>query len=162
MPPTLVHHPAHMSSYRPSGCPSPISPNHMAGPMRSRLNARFMPHIGYSVYAISARGACCVANRDKQSCVEVGTPLLKSPQLGKACHQIAGSDMGAMGVLVSWAGVSCLQAAGKSPHQACAMAAIISKGECCCNTFARQRLCRQQHCYCVRRARHAGWKSSCK
>lgn len=46
---TLQHQPAHMSSYRPIGCPSPISPKYMAGPMSSLSNARFIPHIGNSV-----------------------------------------------------------------------------------------------------------------
>ena len=43
---TLVHHPAHMSSYLPRGCPCPIRPKYMAGPMTSRLKVRFIPHIG--------------------------------------------------------------------------------------------------------------------
>ena len=46
---TLVHQPAHMSSYRPMGWPSPIKPKYSAGPMSLRLNARFMPHMGKSV-----------------------------------------------------------------------------------------------------------------
>ncbi len=46
---TLEHQPAHMSSYRPIGCPSPIRPKYMAGPISVRSNARFIPHIGNSV-----------------------------------------------------------------------------------------------------------------
>lgn len=43
---TLVHHPAHISSYRPMGWPSPKSPKYIAGPISSLSKARFMPHIG--------------------------------------------------------------------------------------------------------------------
>lgn len=46
---TLVHQPAHISSYLPIGWPSPISPKYIAGPMRSLLNPRFIPHIGNRV-----------------------------------------------------------------------------------------------------------------
>lgn len=46
---TLVHHPAHISSYRPIGWPSPIRPKYMAGPISSRSNARFIPHMGKRV-----------------------------------------------------------------------------------------------------------------
>lgn len=37
------------STYRPHGWPSPMRPKYMAGPMASRSNARFMPHMGNSV-----------------------------------------------------------------------------------------------------------------
>ena len=46
---TLVHQPAHMSSYLPIGWPSPMSPKYMAAPMSSLSNARFIPHIGKRV-----------------------------------------------------------------------------------------------------------------
>ncbi|GER45501.1 UDP-glucosyl transferase 71C2, partial [Striga asiatica] len=46
---TLVHQPAHISSYRPMGWPSPMSPKYMAAPMSSRSKARFIPHIGNKV-----------------------------------------------------------------------------------------------------------------
>ena len=46
----MQHHPAHMSSYRPIGCPSPIKPKYIAGPMRFLSKAKFIPHIGKSVF----------------------------------------------------------------------------------------------------------------
>lgn len=46
---TLQHQPAHISSYRPIGWPSPMSPKYMAGPISSLSNPRFIPHIGNSV-----------------------------------------------------------------------------------------------------------------
>lgn len=39
-----------MSSYRPIGCPSPIKPKYIAGPIRFLSKAKFIPHIGKSVF----------------------------------------------------------------------------------------------------------------
>lgn len=46
---TLTHQPAHISSYLPIGWPSPMSPKYIAGPISSRSNARFIPHMGNKV-----------------------------------------------------------------------------------------------------------------
>lgn len=37
------------TAHLPMGCPSPIRPKYMAGPIRSRLNAKFIPHMGKRV-----------------------------------------------------------------------------------------------------------------